>query len=111
MSSQEYPFSNEELKKIVSRHLQKQEYRRIYYKNKYQNDPNFKNYMIDYNKIRYEEKRFVSKYTADNYDNLSNEKALRLKKWFDKKESPNDFKEKCPEDYLIYQDYTKSLNL
>ena len=100
----EYPYTNEELKKIVESHLSKQQYRRIYYKNKYHSDPNFKNYMIDYNKIRYEEKRFVSKYKEDNYDKLSDEKATRLKKWFDKKGRPEDFKNKCPEDYLIYKD-------
>jgi|9_EtaG_2_1085328.scaffolds.fasta_scaffold15476_3 hypothetical protein len=109
MSETEYPFSNEELKKIVSTHLRKQNYRRVYYKNKYKTDDKFKNYMIDYNKIRYEEKRFVSKYTPDNYDSLSDEKALRLKKWFDKKERPDDFKNKCPEDYLIYKDYMENI--
>jgi hypothetical protein len=101
----EYQFSNDELKKIVSTHLKKQEYRRVYYKNKYHTDKRYKNYMRDYNKIRYEEKRFVEKYTPQNYDELSDDKAIRLKKWFDKKERPEQFKIKCPEDYLIYQDY------
>ena len=109
MNNEEYLFSNEELKKIVATHLHKKAYRREYYKNKYHNDPVFHNYMKDYNKIRYEERRFVQKYNEKNYEELSDQKAIRLKEWFDKKERPEDFKQKCPEDYLIYCDTLKKV--
>jgi len=104
----EYQYTNQELKKIIETHLHRQGYRREYYKNKYHSDLKYKNYQKDYQKIRYEERKFVSYYTNDNYEELSNKKACNLYKWFHKRERDEEFKEKCPEDYKIYLDYINS---
>ena len=103
----EYQYTNQQLKKIIETHLHRQGYRREYYKNKYHSDLKYKNYQKDYQKIRYEERKFVSYYTNDNYEELSNKKACNLYKWFHKRERDEEFKEKCPEDYQIYLDYIK----
>ena len=105
----EYPYSNQELKKIINVYNHNKHYRNEYYKNKYHTDPDYKNYCKDYNKIRYEEKKFVSLYTNDNYEELSNKKACNLYKWFNKNNRLEDFKNKCPEDYLIYCDTLKKV--
>jgi hypothetical protein len=99
MSEQIY--SNEEISSILKNYQEKKEYRKNYYKNRYHTNEEYKMYMRDYNKIRYEERTFNQKCNEDNRDKLLLKKANNLKKWFDKHERPGDFEKKCNNDYLL----------
>jgi len=100
----ETPFTQEQIDMMIKNYLDKKEYRRVYYRNKYQTDENYKIYVRDYNKIRYEEKFIINKLKetgVENEEKLLLSKANKLKKWFDKQNRPDDFKTKCPDDYML----------
>ena len=98
----EHLFSENEIQIILKNYQDKKDYRKNYYKNKYHTDTEYRKYMRDYNKIRYEERRFLEKYNGQNSEKLLIEKANKMKKWFDKQERPEDFEKKCPIDYDMY---------
>ena len=100
----ETPFTQEQIDMMIKSYVDKKEYRRVYYRNKYQTDENYKIYVRDYNKIRYEEKFIINKLKetgVENEEKLLLRKANKLKKWFDKQNRPDDFKTKCPDDYML----------
>jgi hypothetical protein len=100
----ETPFTQEQIDMMIKNYVDKKEYRRVYYRNKYQTDENYKIYVRDYNKIRYEEKFIINKLKetgVENEEKLLLSKANKLKKWFDKQNRPDDFKTKCPDDYML----------
>lgn len=100
MSEQIY--TNKEIYTILKSYQDKKDYRKEYYKNKYHKDAQYKVYMRDYNKIRYEERVFNERLSQDNEEELKLKKANKLKEWFDKHERPTDFEKKCPIDYDLY---------
>ena len=100
----EYEYTNEQLKKICQMYQDKKEYRRIYYGNKYKNDPKYRAYVRDYNKVRYENRRCV-KYIAKgiNQDEAELNRAKNIEKWFMKTDRQELFKSKYTKEYnLIY---------
>lgn len=100
----ETPFTQEQIDMMIKSYIDKKEYRRVYYRNKYQTDESYKIYVRDYNKIRYEEKFIINKLQEtgiENEEKLLLSKANKLKKWFDKQNRPDDFKTKCPDDYML----------
>jgi hypothetical protein len=49
--------SNEEIQEVLKRYARDKEYRRVYYGNKYKTDEKYRQYVRDYNKERYENKK------------------------------------------------------
>jgi len=111
--SAEHPFTQQQINNIIKSYVEKKEYRRIYYKNKYHTDEKYQQYVRDYNKIRYEEKAFTKKLSQlgdSYYVCLSNKKATNLHKYFTKVNRYEVFKTRCPDDFMIYDKHIKTDN-
>tara|TARA_R110000765_G_scaffold336982_1_gene427326 strand:- start:1302 stop:1601 length:300 start_codon:yes stop_codon:yes gene_type:complete len=88
-------FSNNEIFKIIEKYKRDKEYRRVYYGNKYKNDLIYRQYIIDYNKIRYEERVYKNKLAEGMPEKiLMINKATRLRKFYIKTDRENIFNEK-----------------
>lgn len=92
-----------EIQEVLKRYKRDKEYRRIYYGDKYKKDEKYRLYIRDYNKKRYEDKKF--KKNIDNGINTDDANVIRakgLKKYYDKTDRYETFKTIYPdEDKLI----------
>jgi hypothetical protein len=108
----DYPYTNLEIKVILERYKNQKEYRRVYYKNKYHTDPNYKQYVRDYNKVRYENKRLKELLEKGNLplEVLEVRRAINIKKYFTKQGREEDFNNKYPAERLLVEDAMKCNN-
>jgi len=90
-------FTDEDINKIIERHLHRQEYQREYYKNKYQNDPEHKEKKKQRSKEYYasHKKQSQSKYELEG----DYQRAKRRYDYAKKNNSIEKFKLKYPNDY------------
>ncbi len=107
-----YPYTNLEIKVILERYKNQKEYRRVYYKNKYHTDPKYKQYVRDYNKVRYENKRLKELLEKGNLslEALEVRRAINIKKYFKKQGREEDFNIKYPAERLLVEDAMKYNN-
>jgi len=107
-----YPYTNLEIKVILERYQNQKAYRRVYYKNKYHTDPHYKQYVKDYNKVRYENKRLKELLEKGNLslEVLEVRRAINIKKYYTKQGREEDFNIKYPAERLLVEDAMKYNN-
>ncbi len=96
----------ETIHKVINKFKQQKEYRRVYYGNKYKTDPKYRQYVRDYNKVRFETNK-VDKGLKEGKDEeqLLLKRAQNIRTWFAKSDREELFESKYPEEYKIYNNY------
>ena len=100
-----------QIRQILDRYVAQKEYRRLYYNDKYNNDEKYRLYVRDYNKRRYELKKF-----NDNIKNgvsegqSKNIMAKNLLNYLQKNNREQDFKKTFPKEYLLLNPETSTDN-
>jgi hypothetical protein len=104
-------FTDEQIKELLNRYVRTKEYRRVYYNKKYKNDEKYRNYVRDYNKKRYEDIKFAKLLSnGGDKDTLELNRAHSLRRYFNKTNRLDDFKEKHPEEYIMTKPKSVSFN-
>tara|TARA_R100001463_G_scaffold16154_3_gene41983 strand:+ start:1374 stop:1688 length:315 start_codon:yes stop_codon:yes gene_type:complete len=95
-------FTDEQIKELLDRYVRTKEYRRVYYNKKYKNDEKYRNYVRDYNKKRYEDRKYDKLLLkGNNKDTLELNRAYSLKNYFNKTNRLEEFKKKYPNEYNL----------
>ena len=96
--SEEKSFSQMEIDAILTKYKEQKEYRRVYYNNKYKNDPEYSLYIRDYNKFRYEHLKCEDKINNGG-DPIQCElfKAIKMRDWYIKSDRSDIFITKYPD--------------
>ncbi len=98
--------TNAQIKQVLERYSQQKEYRRVYYGNKYKNDPKYRQYVRDYNKLRYEnKKKIILQHKGRNIKDLELDRAVNLYNWYKQTDRLDLFKERFPDELEILPHY------
>ena len=104
--------TDSQIRQILDRYVAQKEYRRLYYNDKYNNDEKYRLYVRDYNKRRYELKKF-----NDNIKNgvsegqSKNIMAKNLLNYLQKNNREDDFKKTFPNEYKLLNPETPTDNI
>ena len=103
--------TNEKIRSIMDKYKRDKEYRRIYYKNKYHTDCKYKEYIKDYNKIRYENNMYIKNIGEGvEEDKALESRANKLFKYYAKQNRFLEFKEKfSKESEIVYNLNVKNI--
>ena len=94
--------TDEQIQEVLQRYIRQKEYRRVYYGNKYKNDENYRVYVRDYNKERYENKKWGDNMIKHGDSNICDHiRAKSLHKYYLKNNRLDDFKNKYPNEFLL----------
>ena len=101
-----------QIRQILDRYVAQQEYRRVYYANKYNTDLQYKQYVRDYNKRRYELKKYDENIKKGLTEGQSkNIMATGCLNYLKKHNRQDDFKNIFPQEYLLLNPETPTDNI
>lgn len=102
--------TDETIKKVIDKFKKQKEYRRVYYGNKYKQDDKYRQYVRDYNKVRFENGKLDKGLKlGQDEEVLNRNRAINIRSWFAKTDREDVFKQKYPEEYKIYTDYINGM--
>jgi hypothetical protein len=100
-----------QIRRILDRYVAQKEYRRLYYADKYNNDEKYRQYVRDYNKRRYELKKYNDNIKKGLTEGQSkNIMAKSCLKYLKKHNREDEFKKAFPEEYLLLNPETSTDN-
>ena len=93
-------FTDEQIKMVMARYVKNREYKRIYYRNKYNTDVVYKKKAQDYSRDYYQQhKESIKEKYKENVDYY---RAKRKYYYYKKKNNLDKYKEKYEEEYNTY---------
>ncbi len=104
--------TEKQIRNILDRYVSQKEYRRVYYGNKYNNDLQYKQYVRDYNKRRYEIKKYEKNIEKGLTEGQSkNIMAINCLNYLKKHERQDEFKNTFPVEYKLLNPETPTDNI